>query len=259
MSRIVLIHRDPEAATERAELLRRAGHRVEVPPDQSGPGLRAVRDDPPDVFLVDLDRRPSHGREVAQWLRQSPKTRRVPIVFAGGEEDKIARVRSVLPDAVFTGWRAVRGAVRDAVRRPPSDPVVPSLSGFYGATPLPRKLGLRPGRTLALLGAPRGFEALLHPLSEGVRVKRHARGGGDLVLLFVRSAADLRKRLPGAKRALAPKGSLWILWPKKSSGVATDLTQSAVRSAGLGSGLVDYKIAAIDATWSGLRFAVRER
>jgi hypothetical protein len=95
-------------------------------------------------------------------------------------------------------------------------------------------------------------------LPDGVRVTRGARAARDVVLFFARSAADLRKRLPAAKRALAPEGALWILWPKKASGVATDLTQGTVRATGLRSGLVDYKIAAIDATWSGLRFARRE-
>jgi CheY-like chemotaxis protein len=257
MSRIVLIHWNPDAVEERAERLRRAGHEVIVPAEQNSPGLRAVRDDPPDAFLVDLDRRPSHGREVAQWLRQSPRTRPVPIVFAGGDREKTARVRATFPDATFAEWSAVRGALRRAMGRPPADPVVPAAAAFYGDTPLPRKLGVKPGCTVALLGAPRGFETVLGELPEGVRVTRRSGAPVEIALFFARTAADLRKRLPAARRAIASGGALWILWPKKASGVTTDLTQAIVRATGLKSGLVDYKIAAIDATWSGLRFARR--
>jgi CheY-like chemotaxis protein len=259
MSRIVLIHWNPDALAARTKTLRSAGHEVTVPIEQNSPGLRAVREDPPDAFVVDLDRRPSHGREVAQWLRQSPRTRPVPLVFAGGDREKTDRIRAVFPDAVFTEWRTVRSAIRRAISRPPAEPVVPASDAFAGKTPLPRKLGIKSGGTLVLLGAPRAFEAVLGRLPEDVRVTRSARGRADVVLLFARSAADLRRRLPAAKRTLAPKGALWILWPKKASGVESDLSQTAVRATGLRSGLVDYRIAAIDATWSGLRFARRAR
>lgn len=84
-----------------------------------------------------------------------------------------------------------------------------------------------------------------------------ARGRADLVMLFVATRAELARRLPVAQRTMDDGGSLWIAWPKQSSGVPSDLTQQIVRSTGLGAGLVDYKICAIDDTWSGLRFARR--
>jgi hypothetical protein len=130
------------------------------------------------------------------------------------------------------------------------------LDGYSG-TPLPKKLGVRAGAVVTLLGAPPGFERKLGALPEKVRLKRQARGKANLIVLFLKSRAELDRRFPVAARALAEGGGLWIAWPKKASGVTTDLTQATVRRFGLGAGFVDYKICAIDETWSGLLFARR--
>jgi len=132
------------------------------------------------------------------------------------------------------------------------------LAGYSG-TPLPKKLGIKAESTVALLGAPPGFEKTLGRLPDGVRLRHDARGRPDRIVLFVRSTAELARRFPVAARALAPGGGLWIAWPKKASGVETDLTQTHVREFGLGRQFVDYKICAIDDTWSGLQFARRRR
>ena len=127
----------------------------------------------------------------------------------------------------------------------------------YSGTPLPRKLGIKEGSTLALLGAPDGLAALLEPLPAGVLLRRSTRGTADVILLFTTSRDDLARRLPAAQRALHPDGGLWVAWPKKASGVATDLTENVVRELGLAAGLVDNKVCAIDETWSGLRLVFR--
>lgn len=128
----------------------------------------------------------------------------------------------------------------------------------YSGTPVPRKLGIRPGSTVALLGAPPGFvDAKLGPLPNGVVVRHDSRRAFRVGLLFARSRADLRGRFASAARAMGDPCALWIAWPKKASGVVTDLDETVVRELGLAAGLVDYKVAAIDATWSGLCFARR--
>lgn len=128
----------------------------------------------------------------------------------------------------------------------------------YSGTPLPRKLGIKAGSVVLLLQAPAGIEVTLGELPDGVQVKRTARGGaGDVVLLFAGSLAALERGFPAARRSLADGGRLWIAWPKKASGVATDLTGDGVRAHGLARGLVDYKVCAVDGVWSGLCFAVR--
>jgi len=120
-------------------------------------------------------------------------------------------------------------------------------------TPLAKKLGIREGSTVALVGAPTGFT--ISGLPPGATVRHDRRAKTDVTLWFVGSAAELSARGSEiAKRAQA--NGLWICWPKRSSSVRSDVTESAVRSTGLANGLVDFKIAAINETWSGLRFAV---
>jgi hypothetical protein len=133
-----------------------------------------------------------------------------------------------------------------------------STAGYSG-TPLPKKLGIRPGARLGLIGAPDGFSVTLGPLPEGVLLRRSARGPLDLVVAFFVERAALERRLLGLRDALDPAGGLWIAWPKRASGVATDLSENVVRELGLAAGLVDNKVCAIDEVWSGLRLVYRLR
>jgi hypothetical protein len=132
-----------------------------------------------------------------------------------------------------------------------------ATSAGYSGTPLPKKLGIKPDSTLALVGAPEDFEETLGPLDE-VTVRRSARGRWDLLLLFVTRRADLARKLPGVVEKLDGR-SFWIAWPKRSSGVPTDVTEDTLRELALPLGVVDYKVCAIDATWSGLKFARRAK
>lgn len=124
-------------------------------------------------------------------------------------------------------------------------------------TPLARKLGILPGARVELDGAPSDFEAQLAPVPDGVRLLRRPRLPVDVVVCFCRDRRRLNRRLPILADRLEPDGGLWIAWPKKSSGVDTDLSFDGVQSAGLSIGLVDNKVCAIDATWSALRFVYR--
>jgi len=128
----------------------------------------------------------------------------------------------------------------------------------YSGTPLPKKLGIRVGHRVALLGAPTAFEETLG-LPDGVTVGKSARGAHtvDVIVLFAKAMRDLTKGLATAAKALAYDGGLWVAWPKKASGVPTDVTENLVREKGLGIGLVDNKVCAIDETWSGLRLVYR--
>jgi DUF3052 family protein len=131
------------------------------------------------------------------------------------------------------------------------------VSAGYSGTPLQRKLGFKPGFIAAYVDAPDDFPALLGDLPDGVKVRRALRGPLDLVVCFVTARRDLERRLPALRRALAPAGMLWVAWPKRASGVPTDMTEDVVREVALPTGLVDTKVAAIDETWSGLRLVVR--
>jgi hypothetical protein len=135
--------------------------------------------------------------------------------------------------------------------------MAPGTSAGYSGTPLPRKLGIKPQARLGVIGAPPGFDEVLGDLPPGVSVHRRLRGTFDVLVAFVRTRSELERRLPALKQALDQAGGLWVAWPKRSSGVATDLGDGTVRDVGLGIGLVDNKVCAIDTTWSGLRFVYR--
>lgn len=259
MSRIILFHGNVREAGERVRMLRRSDHEVTIYKGQGVVGMHAVRENPPDAFVIDLDRVPSLGRAVAVWLRQQKATRHVSIVFVGGDPEKVKQIRKLIPDAVYTEWKRVRSSIRSAIEHSPRDPVVPGTMDSYTGTPLDKKLGIREGSGVALLGAPAGFERALGHLPDTVRLRRQARSRSDVILLFVKSHGELSRRFPAAARCLADGGRLWIVWPKKTSGAATDLSLNAVRSFGLDAGFVDYKISKIDETWSGLCFARRNQ
>ena len=127
----------------------------------------------------------------------------------------------------------------------------------YLATPLPKKLGIKDGATVALLAAPNGFERALTPLPDDVEVRTQARGKLDVIVFFATRERELARRFPVMARALQPAGGLWVAWPKKTSCIATDLTFDPVQEIGLECGLVDNKVCAIDETWSALRFVYR--
>jgi CheY-like chemotaxis protein len=258
MLRIRLVHWHEGEARERRATLEAAGFEVlyESLKDQSS--LGRWREEPPDAVVIDLTRRPAQGRDLGLWLRQQKPTRRVPLVFVGGDSAKVDRVRGLLPDAVFVEWSNVAAGLARALRNPPTDPVVPdSVFAGYSGTPLPKKLGIKSGSTVALIGAPADFAATLGSLPKGASLRPSGRGKRDLTICFVGARHDLARRLPGLVKA-AEQGHVWIAWPKKASGVKTDLTQTHVRRAGLDRGLVDFKICAIDDTWSGLCFARRK-
>jgi hypothetical protein len=126
-------------------------------------------------------------------------------------------------------------------------------------SPLAKKLGIKPASRLALVAAPGDFlESTLAPLPDEVEVRSRARGPLDTIIFFTKSRADLERRFGTLAGALDPAGSLWIAWPKRASGVKTDLTEDTLREVGLPQGLVDTKVCAIDDTWSGLRFVIRK-
>ena len=127
----------------------------------------------------------------------------------------------------------------------------------YSSTPLAKKLGIKPNHRVALVGAVPGFTSLLEPMPPGVELLQRARNPVDVVICFCPDDKSLRRRLPRARRLLDPDGGLWIAWPKKSSGVTTDLSFEVVQPAGLALGLVDNKVCAVDEVWSGLRFVHR--
>jgi hypothetical protein len=130
----------------------------------------------------------------------------------------------------------------------------------YSGTPLPKKLGIKPGHRVVLLSAPEQFESgTLGELPDGVKVARRLAGKADVIVSFHTARADLERGMPKLRAAMEPAAGLWIAWPKRASKVPTDLTEDVVRDLALANVLVDNKVAALDDKWSGLRLVIRLR
>ena len=134
---------------------------------------------------------------------------------------------------------------------------MPGSAGYSG-TPLIRKLGIKDEQRLAFLNAPDDFAATVGELPESAQLRAGARGKLDVIVLFVTRRAELGRRIEALGRSIHPDGALWVAWPKRASGVETDMTEDVVRQIALPLGLVDNKVCAIDETWSGLRVVWRK-
>jgi len=256
-TRIRLICWNSAESQEKAALLADAGYQVDASPF-SPLAVRELRHNLPAAVIIDLSRLPSQGRDVALQLRQFKSTRQVALVFSGGDPVKLPRIRELLPDAVYTSWEEIEPALESAIQHPPEQVVAPSSSfAAYAGAPLVQKLGIRPHSKVTLIDAPPSFEQGLGVLPPGVTWCTSLDGPCDLVICFIRSQKDLEEQVACVK-GFPGKGGVWMVWPKKGSRIESELTQVLVRKAGLAAGLVDYKICAIDETWTGLRFALRK-
>jgi hypothetical protein len=126
----------------------------------------------------------------------------------------------------------------------------------YSATPLVKKLGIKPGSNIAFVSAPKGYANELD-LPSDVTINLRAGKPLDFAQLFVKSEKELKTKFSEYAKRLNASGTLWVSWPKKSSGVSTDLSENVVRDFGLAAGLVDVKICAVNEVWSGLKFVYR--
>jgi hypothetical protein len=257
MARVALFHWNAAEAAERVERLRGAGFEAEYFPNTDRSSFQRIREDPPEAVVIDLSRQPSHGREVGIYLRGQKATRHSALVFIEGDSEKTAQLRSLLPDATYTTWPRIAAAVKRAIKVRPEQPVVPGTFAGYSGTPLPKKLRIGEGSVVALVGAPDGFAEKLEPLPDCVKLQTSIRGA-SVILAFFESAVQLDWKLPALAAEMRAGRTLWLIWPKKTSGMATDLSEKQVREMGLAAGLVDYKICAVDETWSGLAFAARK-
>lgn len=253
--RVRLIHWDASEGRERQLRIASLGYDVEFEPTDGPVLLRSIRARPPDAIVIDLSLRPSRGREAALALRTYKDTRHVPLILVDGEPAKVERVRSLLPDATYTSWTRLATALPKAVAKPPTNPVVPP--SITSDKPPALKLGFKPGMKVALLGAPANFTAGLAGVPQKVTFSAQP-DGAALLVCFVRSRAELSMRLATLSGILGER-SVWFAWPKKSSGVRSDLNDNVVRDSNLAAGLVDYKVCSIDTTWSGALFRRRRR
>ena len=129
------------------------------------------------------------------------------------------------------------------------------MAGYSGKL-IAQKLGIKPGFCIFVDGAPASYDDVIGPLPADVTLAPRLKAPLDMAHVFATQASALRNRLPACREAIAPGGMVWVSWPKKSSGVATDVTENVVRATALSLGLVDIKVCAIDDTWSGLKLVI---
>lgn len=242
-----------DAARQHARELKKAGFTVNATALRTSGLIGQFRDHPPAVILIDLDRLPSHGRAVAVVLRSGKSTSHIPIVFAGGTDEKIQKAREQVPGASFSTWTEVSTVLKSAIKNPPVFPAKGYMQHYAGSS-LIKKLDIRPNTRVVLLNAPDAFDEQLGELPEGVEIGTKLSSQTKLALWFVRSARELESEMDFLGTRLPEGASLWIVYPKQTSRFKVDFTQYDVRATGLRAGWVDYKICAVDADWTGLKF-----
>lgn len=254
---ILLIHWNADEAAERLERLRAAGLQARHESVPSPALLKSAAEDPPEAAVIDLSRMPSHGREIACALRRRKATRSVPIVFVDGEPEKAAAIRELLPDAIFSDWGHVASALAEAIAHANAAPAVPpDPMARYANRPLAKKLELKPGMQVLLLGEGCDIEALVGDTPEGVTFRTDARAKPGMVIWRCVSLLDLEAGIDWALR-MARGAPLWIAWPKDSPSKPDRLSMPIIRLIASTAGLVDRKVCSLDAKWSAMLFAPR--
>lgn len=270
--KLISFHREAEA---HAALLKQPGVTVDSAPlIRTSAVIGEMASLNPVALVLDLDKLPSHAREIALALRGSKSARHIPILFAGelspsadgSLPDKFARLKSELPDIPYATWPNARKALAALLKSPVTEPPVVPAQRTYTAS-LPQKLGIvsaldkskpKP-RQIALLAAPGEFPAQLGDLPETISFTTRITAHTHLAMCFVRSLGDL----PGLFDLLTynlPEGaSAWVVYPKGAPKQQREFNENDVRRLGLASGLVDYKICSIDGNWSAMKFARRKK
>lgn len=252
MPRVRVIHWKAAEAAPLIEVWRAAGFEVDYLEGDGAAVCRAIRAHPPDACVIDLSRLPSHGKEVAVWLRGAKSTRNISIVFAGGDPLRVAALRELLPDATFCERGEVPSALKRLARH--ANPVAPpGMMERAREKSTAEKLGIRAGAAVASVEAPGDFPGLLGNLPDSVEFRED--DVAPTTLWFVHDREGLLENL-SRMRTLAGRTRLWLLWrkiAKTSSG--SGITQNALREITKEVGLVDYKICSVNERWSAMLFA----
>ena len=247
MARVLVIHREPREAGELAGRLRDRGIDAQPYLSLGTRGFREIRGDPPDAIVIDLSRLPSYGKAIGVLLRENKSLGAIPLVFLAGEPQKTAAVKRVLPDATYAEWSEVAPAIERAVARPKAvrAPRHPERS-------VAQKLGIAAGTAVAMCNPPDGYAM---DLPEGVCSA--AANQAAVVMFWARTEAALDRELPRLAKIMEKGRRVWLLWPKRTSGMETNLSMPRVREIANGYGLTDYKVCAVDATWSAMAVGPR--
>ena len=255
MRRVRLFHWKSKEAEVLVAKLRAAGFEAVHRAETQSPSVRELKESGAVAVVIDLSRLPSHGKYVGAWVRGAKSTRHIPLVFVGGEAEKVAAIRKQIPDAVYSSIAGVGAALKKAIAQPPRDPVVPRqmMETAPGRTAA-QKMGIREGSTVGLIDPPADYLKVLGVLPQGVVLEEDSRRVCPLTVWFVHDPGEYEAALP-SRRLLAARSRLWIVWQK---GRRDGLNGNFVREAALAMGLVDYKICSLGGVWTGMVFAVKK-
>jgi hypothetical protein len=255
MPSVRLFHWRANEAEPLIAKLNAAGYEVVHNAKTQSPSVREIKESGAVAVVIDLSRMPSHGKYVGAWLRGSKSTRHIPLVFVGGEAEKVAAIRKQMPDAVYASVGGAGAALKRAIRNPPSDPVVPRqmMETAPGRTAA-QKMGIREGNVVGLIDPPADYLKVIGELPAGVVMEEDPRRTCPITIWFVHDAGEYESALP-SRRTLAARSRLWIVWQK---GRRDGLNGDFVRERALAMGLVDYKICSLDGVWSGMVFTVKK-
>ena len=221
MPRVRLFHWKAKEAGPLIAKLHAAGYEVVHNAETQSPWVREIKESGAAAVVIDLLRLPSHGKYVGAWVRGSKSTRQLPLVFVGGEAEKVAAIKKQIPDAVYSSVAGVGAALKKAIARPPRDPVVPKqmMETAPGRTAA-QKMGIREGSVVGLIDPPADYLKVLGVLPQGVVLEEDSRQACPLTVWFVHDPGEYE--------------------------------------AALAMGLVDYKICSLDGVWTGMVFAVKK-
>jgi len=255
MQRVRLFHWNSKEAAALIAKLRAAGFEAMHRAETQSPSVRELKESGAVAVVIDLSRLPSHGKYVGAWVRGAKSTRHIPLVFVGGEAEKVAAIKKQIPDAVYSSIAGVGAALKKAIAQPPSDPVVPRqmMETAPGRTAA-QKMGIREGSVVGLIDPPADYLRVLGVLPEGVTLEEDSLQVCPVTVWFVHDPGEYEAALP-SRRLLAARSRLWIVWQK---GRRDGLNGNFVRDAALEMGLVDYKICSLDGVWTGMVFAVKK-
>lgn len=253
MARVCVFHWKAPEARPLIAALREAGHKVDY--KEKLADVRELRDKPPEAIVIDLSRVPSHGRELAVFVRRSKQLRHVPIIFVDGDPEKVEGVHRLIPDASYTPASRLKSTLRSALAHPPENPLKPlQMMERWASRSTAQKLGIAKNARVAVIDPPPDYARAIGDLPEGATYEEESAGGCQPTLWFVHGPAEFQSGLPRMRR-LAERSRLWILWRKsKRDGLDGNL----IRKGAIEVGLVDYKVCSVNETWSGMVFAIKK-
>gem|GEM_PF-439199 len=258
MNKILYICKDEDLTRLFSNLIQALGMELDNITEIEPVSLKRTIDSGCRAIAIDLFCAPSTGRDLGIYLRKYKPSRFLPLVFLGGKEEEVQKIRDILPDAFYLSYEEVRYQLATIIDIVNENPVVPqSVFEAYKNVPLSKKLGIKPGMRIVSINTPEGFVSLLTDIDD-LNIIEDYDESNDLILWFLASEEHMTTQYDQIATMIG-KGGIWIIWRKKQSSHEPYMNEVMVRKFGLANDLVDYKICSVNREWTGLKFVRRKR